>query len=230
MVVGSDSVIALNLTLLESNLVTAFFDSPDQLNATSLAMVQWATVNVLSNTEVSLSSYTHVNSMKDLPMNFQIIPESKFDGCSDPWVNWTSAMSLFDPIEVWDNPGTLLNPLNIQWFIQTDGFNLQREINTTYTQQRFALENNASMNCLADYLKEHGYANKEKQAGGSLLKRTISLAMPALETHTPFQLASRSMASYNQEQGFDCVYYVSQVSLSSASICQGVDFANLTEI
>ena len=48
--------------------------------------------------------------------------------------------------------------------------------------------------------------------------------MPVLEQYTAFELASRSMAAYNQEMGYDCAHYMAQVGW----YCEKFDFANLT--
>lgn len=79
-------------------------------------MLQWSEGNVLNNATINLSNFTSYLSVSDIGMNFVTQPEATLSGCN-PLLNYQQALALFDSAFTESNQVSLLNPLNLKYFL-----------------------------------------------------------------------------------------------------------------
>jgi len=120
--------------------------------------------------------------MNDMGMNFFDVPELSLSGCN-PNIDMAQAMALLNATDIPTSMMSLLNPLNVQWFLEAVP---DPSISSAEILARFGLTEVIQETCLYVYLTTQGDRQKPYQGTGSALARSIELSLPILQKHTAF--------------------------------------------
>jgi len=136
-----------------------YFTDVSEITNVNLAARQWAQGDILNNQNLTIENstdYKSMTSMNELGMNFILQPEIAASGCN---ADFTAAqgLGLLNQTDVGNNQMTLLNPINVQYFL--NGV-LDARVNPDTLKDRFGLTSQAQIECLYVYITTQGEVSR----------------------------------------------------------------------